>query len=803
MAHEKLSRFPSLQSLLDADSRALARTLLRSLGAAVYAGILGLSAGIFSCYPLGVAFLAACGSELGAVYVGLVASALFSKGQTLALAGVYTLGFAARLAMLRRRQSEKPSDLPALLASLRPAEGEPILVCAALSAGLAFVFGLWRLIEGGFLYYDLFGLVTAFFLCPALTALMSFSRIDSLEHTSDRPKLLLGREDAARLGRLVQLLALICALGGRRIFGFSPAYMLALFVALGAAEAAASKPTKALAATLTSASAACTLGFIAGLASGEAHSAVIIAGAGLAAGLTVGLSRALEAAAVCITALTLGILELGVPALGSCLPDTLGAVTIWLPLASLGLTAKLPSLAPREEATAHTGAALEARIVETGARMTALSEALGRLSELLYSLSDKLRRPGILDLKRLCDDGFDVHCRDCPSAPICLEREASSTLDVRSKLTTELYKKGELSADSAPEWLRARCPRLGTIVDEINSSVSELTCQLLGGDTTEAFALDYAALSKLLAESVAESELDYAVDHERSKKLTRALRCMELTGASAVCWGSRRLQVQISGARLTGLRLGAGELRRMIENTLGLPLTEPKFSLDGEAAVITLGARRRFRVESARSTAPKEDESANGDSVAFFEGRGERHFSLISDGMGSGREAAVTSRLCAVFCEQLLASGNSKSVTLGMLNGFLRKRRLECSATVDLAEIDLISGEATFVKSGAAPSFVLRSGRLYKLESHTSPIGILPEPDAEQIRFTLESDDVIVQLSDGVAASLEDGIWLANLLVYDWVDDLELMSEKILDSAANSGARGDDMTVVLMRVSAI
>ena len=73
--------------------------------------------------------------------------------------------------------------------------------------------------------------------------------------------------------------------------------------------------------------------------------------------------------------------------------------------------------------------------------------------------------------------------------------------------------------------------------------------------------------------------------------------------------------------------------------------------------------------------------------------------------------------------------------------------------------------------------------------------------DAEKIKFELMPGDVIVMISDGVAQSLEDGIWLANLLTYEWEDDLSRMAEKILDNAALCNKRSDDMTVALVKVS--
>lgn len=106
----------------------------------------------------------------------------------------------------------------------------------------------------------------------------------------------------------------------------------------------------------------------------------------------------------------------------------------------------------------------------------------------------------------------------------------------------------------------------------------------------------------------------------------------------------------------------------------------------------------------------------------------------------------------------MLSSGNRKSIVLKMLNNFIRNKNLECFATVDLLEIDLLSGEAGFVKSGAAASYVIRGGKLFKIASDSLPIGITREITAEDIRFTLLPGDLVVMISDGVSQSFEDGV---------------------------------------------
>lgn len=151
--------------------------------------------------------------------------------------------------------------------------------------------------------------------------------------------------------------------------------------------------------------------------------------------------------------------------------------------------------------------------------------------------------------------------------------------------------------------------------------------------------------------------------------------------------------------------------------------------------------------------------------------------------------------------ERLLSAGVNMSAALNLINTFLRERRIECSATVDVMELDLICGGAKFIKSGAAPSFVLRNGRLFKLRSRTVPIGILPSADAESITFRVEPGDLIVMMSDGVTQTSEDCPWLYDILCNERISHLTASAKRIADEAGKRG--DDDISVMLMRVEAV
>ena len=123
----------------------------------------------------------------------------------------------------------------------------------------------------------------------------------------------------------------------------------------------------------------------------------------------------------------------------------------------------------------------------------------------------------------------------------------------------------------------------------------------------------------------------------------------------------------------------------------------------------------------------------------------------------------------------------------------------ECSATVDLLDLDLITGKAEFYKSGAAPSYIFRDGNLFKLRSNTVPLGIIKELDTKKLSVELGVDDVIVMVSDGVTRGREECPWLFALLEESLREDcLERTADRILERAALEG--NDDASVILLRV---
>ncbi len=779
--------------------------ILKGCAVAAFSAVLGISSGIFSCYPFGLGFLCAADKYVPYCFGGLVVSSLSNKGYAPVLAVMYTLSLLLRYSLGRLAEEEVKGERGKYRrkAAVRFASAinkyrtggavfeESVLIRCAVSGFGAFVFGLYRLIAGGFLYYDLFGLISGALLTPLVTLVLF--PIFSLNDRTVKYR---------EASRAVLMFIFVLSLKEVAIAGFTPSFSAALFITFWAAFATGSMR-------------GCTVGLFAGFACGNigadklgslAYSLgaapCILALAGLAFGAAGKGARLKPIVFSSAAVLFLGLTVDGHTVLLRLVTDVFVASAAFLLSQRLGVLPNFPVfVSARDPSSDDCGYIITQKHNDSELRIAALSEAFAQLSETVYALSDKMRRPGVIDLKTVCTDAFDSYCRRCSMASRCLEKDCASTLDAQSKLTAELYSKGRVSIDDVPKFLRERCYNILPIIRAVNSQVGRLTEELIRNDKTEAFAIDYDVMSGLLASQLSVNEEEYKIDEELTDKLRRTAEHFGFPVAGAFCYGTRKKQVVISGVEMIRLKMNTAELKRAVENTVGIPMCEPQFGLEDDIVTVTMVARRRYKVDVAKASGIKENENANGDSAIMFENREDYFYSLISDGMGSGREAAITSKICVTFAKKMLAAGNGKALTLKMLNGFIKSRGTECSATVDLAEIDLINGTACFVKSGAAPSYVVRTGSLYKLESNTAPIGIMDEIDAEKIKFDLKDGDVLVMMTDGVTESLEDGVWLANLITYEWDERLDVMAEKILDNAVLSNKRSDDMTVVLVRVS--
>ena len=423
-------------------------------------------------------------------------------------------------------------------------------------------------------------------------------------------------------------------------------------------------------------------------------------------------------------------------------------------------------------------------------RLSVLSDTFTSLSETFYKLSHRFRRSDTLGIRRITDSSFERICEGCRERERCWGSEMPRTLEAVKHVSAGLHGKGSVSEKDLPDDFLKSCPRCDKLINEINERTRAATENMINGGRASFFASNYDDITAILKDALSGDGDEYECDLEAGEKVLEFL-CSRSIGVGGVAvYGKRCRRVVAKG--VTGIETLSAEdserIRLKVGEIVGCELTLPTVEVGKDGNVMTMYSRPTVKATCAHGRVsrsggefsscdeknelyidPFEDENELcGDMTEAFITDNSYFYALISDGMGSGAEAAYTSGVSAMFIEKMLMAGNRADITIRMLNNVIRSENMgcgeECSATVDLLELDLMSGTAAFIKSGAAPTYIAREGTVYKVSSRTMPVGIIKDADARITKFDTKKGDIIVMMSDGCCHDSDDCPWLVEYL---------------------------------------
>jgi len=222
---------------------------------------------------------------------------------------------------------------------------------------------------------------------------------------------------------------------------------------------------------------------------------------------------------------------------------------------------------------------------------------------------------------------------------------------------------------------------------------------------------------------------------------------------------------------------------------------------------LTIQVAKRFHVETGIASAAKQDQQICGDTCAVIQLDAGKVALILSDGMGSGSQAAQQSGVAINFLERLLKAGFDTDVAVKTVNSMLLLRSSEESfVTIDIAVINTYSGRIEFLKIGSAPSFVKRVREVTTVKSASLPIGILQNIEIQPVESIVVAGDFIIMVSDGIIdvpqTKSEKGNWLANYLRQVVTTDPKMLATRILTQARTMSGQqvSDDMTVLVAKI---
>ncbi len=429
-----------------------------------------------------------------------------------------------------------------------------------------------------------------------------------------------------------------------------------------------------------------------------------------------------------------------------------------------------------------------------------VSDSLSGLSAILYRFAEHLKAPSTSETGGIFDNAFSEICRTCSMNSMCYAKKECNLQSVRNKVISNLHT-STLSESFLSPLLLNKCIKVKELCEYINRHYSELSFFTMKSNRTHSVACLYNSMSRLIR-SVSKEEDNSAIRDDRLEKtLAEALKKISVEFSAIYAVGARTKNISIHGIKADKIPCSAKELSDYLSEECKIKFAHPSFDLsDCSDMVMKLSRAEIISVEYAQCSISKDEVSVNGDTVSFFDTDKGFFYSVIADGMGSGKEAAATSRLSCIFLEKMLSVGTSKKVCLEMLNNLLLSKNDETFSSVDLLEIDKLNAGAYFIKAGAAPSYILRKSRLYKISSETPPVGIIHSFSAESTKFNIEKGDVIFMVSDGVIQSENDGMWLSELIGMDSECEPALLAAELIERAKAKDSRKDDASACVIKI---
>ena len=773
---------------------------VRAISFGIFALLLGSRQMLFDTTPLSFAILAAASRQAPFIFLGIAASTISGgRFSLMALIGATITVLARLFSRFFLDKAPIKHSGSGIIYQFSVIFSEHKYLRVMSGAIGVFFLGIWRIISGGFRFYDLFAAIFYLVLTPLATFLFSWYFDISEQRTREKTvfSMPVSQEKMYLLSSALLVCALIYGLDTTSFAGISAQVFVAVIMSLYACKKGSLLGLVAslmfgfcVSPSLSPMCALCTLAYI------SVHKLSLF-GASVAS---------------CIAGLIWGIYIGGFSTLSELFPALLSSNMIFCCAEKINIFADIESFfAPNEEKKDVFSPQIlinEQKNYSQDEKLRAISDSFSSLSEIFYNLSSKLKRPTSLDLRNICEKSFENHCKVCENRDICLGAEYSSTLDVMKKITIQLHSFGVADAKKLPEAFKKRCSQSENLIESINKSCTIETKKAFQNEKTEIFALDYDAISKILNDALIENEEEFKVDAAMSKKLSKVISDQGFGEHNVTVFGKRKLKIIARGLDLSERASDVSKLRLALEEASRYALSEPTFELAFGSVNMQSEAKRAFSLESAFATAAKVGENICGDTVSIFENKNDYLYALISDGMGTGQNAAFVSEMCNVFLRNMLNAGNGMEITLKMLNSVIRAKGRnsvsECSATVDLLQFDLYSGALTLIKSGAAPTFVLRRGNVFKLGAPSFPIGILRSVDAKQIDISCEDGDIIVMVSDGAAKDGDNCDYLLDILRDPRLplDSADSIADKLIKRARAEGdSAGDDVSIVVIKVT--
>ena len=437
-----------------------------------------------------------------------------------------------------------------------------------------------------------------------------------------------------------------------------------------------------------------------------------------------------------------------------------------------------------------------------------ITDYIGHLRQSIYSVAKALPQPECDPFSQGAELGRRL-CEECSNREMCWGRARQRTEKLMETML-DMSRRGEsIQEDHLPALSQQGCLRTQAIPQAARETLTALKKRELTSRRMQ-FQRDLT-LTHLAATLGTLSDLEQLAAGESLNDLQAAhiLRMgLEESRIPAKLLYARRVEGHLQAALQTEAIL---PIQRQLKQLLRKLEAEQELSLSisrvdkghielEEVPLYTAGVGTASLCAGKRLD--DDDEDICGDSCVSKRCDGGRLLMVLCDGMGHGPAANAQSRKTLELLLLLLQSGYTRKQAIVAVNGIMlgMQESPEKFSTVDLADVDLWTGDVSFEKLGACASWIIRGNHVKKVDSSSLPLGIVEDARSTELHCRLHSGDILILMSDGVSEAFQDDQQLRRALENSLFTDPQRMADALIRNAllASGGVPRDDMTVMVL-----
>ncbi len=435
-------------------------------------------------------------------------------------------------------------------------------------------------------------------------------------------------------------------------------------------------------------------------------------------------------------------------------------------------------------------------------RLQNVAEGLFDVSKMIEGLYQRTSPVMRRDVSYIFSDVEETLCRKCARRDECTGEFYSEMLSGFNEIRASLKSEGEISHITLPRFFKIHCKNRTEIINKINNNYKEMVMvakakQRITGmrDICRDNLSGMSSMLLGLRDEIA--EIKY-IDTELIASIEKALlRRFKLKDAKVATLANGRKIISLSFRELE--KEDIKEVLNILINICDAAFTYP--TVDENSYIhLTFYEKAVFIPTVGYAQRAYPGEKYCGDAIRYFCDNKDNLNLVLSDGMGSGHEAAIDGNFAAISFSKLMKAGMTfESVSKFLSSTLLVKSEEESLCTIDAISLDLYTGAIKNLKAGAAPTFILRGDKLIKYSNEKLPMGILAGESYPLLKYRVYDGDIIIMMTDGGA--IEDGEWISQYKNEITKREPAAAAKFLCDKAfAKSEESADDITFAVIKV---